>query len=274
MNQEQIGKFIAEARKKANLTQQELASKLRITDRAVSKWENGRSMPDISLLKDLANILNVSVNDILSGEKSESDDSPKAIENTLSYGAKFTKEKIRQLFKNGAIIYTVLSLLAIIITLICNYSIEGTVSWSIVSNSSIIFAWMVIFIFMISKEKRMRNALIILTIGTIPFIYLLSEYFSSEMAFQIATPISIYFIIYFWLTYMTFKKMVNQKLLATSIIILLTIPLTIITNITLDYLIMGSSFFDFWDILSICLELFTAIIIWFYNNNQKKKKNS
>ena len=53
MNQEKIGKFIAELRKENNMTQQELADKLMVTDRAVSNWENGRRLPDYSLLKEL-----------------------------------------------------------------------------------------------------------------------------------------------------------------------------------------------------------------------------
>ena len=68
MNQEKIGRFIAELRKEKNMTQVDLANKLGITDRAVSKWENGRGMPDLSLLLPLCDTLNISVNELLSGE--------------------------------------------------------------------------------------------------------------------------------------------------------------------------------------------------------------
>ena len=68
MDQVKIGKFIAERRKKAGLTQMQLAEKLNITDRAVSKWETGKAMPDTSLMLDLCEILKISVNDLLSGE--------------------------------------------------------------------------------------------------------------------------------------------------------------------------------------------------------------
>ena len=53
MDQERIGKFICELRKEKNMTQQELADKLNVTDRAVSHWENGRRLPDYSLLSEL-----------------------------------------------------------------------------------------------------------------------------------------------------------------------------------------------------------------------------
>lgn len=68
MDQIKIGKFIAECRKKNNLTQMELAEKLNITDRAISKWENGKGMPDSSIMLELCNELHISVNELLSGE--------------------------------------------------------------------------------------------------------------------------------------------------------------------------------------------------------------
>ena len=68
MDQVKIGTFISICRKKQNLTQAELAEKLGITDRAVSKWETGRSLPDSSIMLDLCSILKISVNDLLSGE--------------------------------------------------------------------------------------------------------------------------------------------------------------------------------------------------------------
>jgi len=69
MDQIKIGKFIAECRKKQNLTQSQLAEKLGITDRAISKWENGRGVPDVTLLIPLSTELDVSLLELLTGEK-------------------------------------------------------------------------------------------------------------------------------------------------------------------------------------------------------------
>lgn len=69
MDQIKIGKFIASCRKGKNLTQKDLAEKLGITDRAISKWETGRGLPDSSIMLDLCNELGISVNELLSGEK-------------------------------------------------------------------------------------------------------------------------------------------------------------------------------------------------------------
>lgn len=69
MNQIKIGEFISSQRKIKNLTQVALAEKLGITDRAVSKWERGKGLPDASLMVDLCEILGITVNELLCGEK-------------------------------------------------------------------------------------------------------------------------------------------------------------------------------------------------------------
>ncbi len=69
MNQEKIGKFIANLRKEQKLTQEQLAEKLGVTDKSVSRWENGKTMPDISMLSILANELNCTIQELLNGRK-------------------------------------------------------------------------------------------------------------------------------------------------------------------------------------------------------------
>ena len=69
MNQIKIGRFIAERRKAVKLTQLQLADRLNITDKAISKWERGIAMPDTSIMLQLCDILEINVNELLSGEK-------------------------------------------------------------------------------------------------------------------------------------------------------------------------------------------------------------
>lgn len=83
MDQVKIGRFIAARRKGANLTQMQLAEKLGITDRAVSKWETGRSLPDSSIMLELCGVLEITVNDLLSGEIVTMENYNKEIENKL-----------------------------------------------------------------------------------------------------------------------------------------------------------------------------------------------
>ena len=83
MDQVKIGKFIADCRKKTNLTQMQLAEKLNITDRAISKWETGKSLPDSSIMLELCDVLGISVNDLLCGEVVTMDNYNKELENNL-----------------------------------------------------------------------------------------------------------------------------------------------------------------------------------------------
>ncbi len=83
MDQIKIGRFISECRKKVDLTQAQLAEMLGITDRAVSKWETGKSMPDSSIMLELCGILKITVNDLLCGEVITMDNYNKELENNL-----------------------------------------------------------------------------------------------------------------------------------------------------------------------------------------------
>ena len=97
MDQVKIGKFIADCRKKANLTQMQLAEKLGITDRAISKWETGKSLPDSSIMLELCATLCITVNDLLSGEVVTMDNYNKELENNLLEMVKQKEEADKRL---------------------------------------------------------------------------------------------------------------------------------------------------------------------------------
>ena len=97
MDQVKIGRFIAECRKKNDLTQMQLAEKLNITDRAISKWENGKAMPDSSIMLALCKELKISVNDLLSGEVVTMDNYNKEMEKNLLDMARQKEESDKRL---------------------------------------------------------------------------------------------------------------------------------------------------------------------------------
>lgn len=97
MDQVKIGKFIKKKRNEKKLTQNELAEKLNVTDRAVSKWENGICMPDSGIIVDLCKILNITINDLFSGEVVDMKDSEKRLEKNLLEIIKIKEEKDKQL---------------------------------------------------------------------------------------------------------------------------------------------------------------------------------
>ena len=112
MNQIKIGKFISELRKEKNMTQKDLAIKLNVTDRAISNWENGRRMPDISLFKPLCETLNITINELLSGEKIPKEKIKKTSEELLIKTLKKTK-KVKKKSTNIIIILIIISIILI-----------------------------------------------------------------------------------------------------------------------------------------------------------------
>ena len=83
MNQIKIGNFIAEVRKQQNMTQRELAEKIGVSDKTISKWETGKSMPELGYLQQLCETLQINVNELLSGERLSGDDYPRKAEETI-----------------------------------------------------------------------------------------------------------------------------------------------------------------------------------------------
>ena len=122
MDQVKIGKFISECRKNKNLTQQELAEILNVTDKTISRWENGKTMPDISLFKSLCEILDISINELLSGEKIEKKDYQEKLEENILNTIDYTEQKIKN---NKKIFKTIfLSILFTIILFITLFVID------------------------------------------------------------------------------------------------------------------------------------------------------
>ena len=111
MDQIKIGKFIAERRKQNSLTQMQLAEKLGITDRAVSKWETGKTMPDSSIMLELCQLLHISVNDLLCGEVVTMDHYNEKTEQTL---VEMVKQK-EQYDKHLLLLEWVIGILSVII---------------------------------------------------------------------------------------------------------------------------------------------------------------
>lgn len=130
MNQEKIGKFIAECRKKKDLTQAQLAEKLNLSYKTISKWETGRGIPDSSVMLELCNYLGISVNELLSGEHlKEEQYHEKANENIISIAKEADKNKK---IKNRIIIVIVSIFICLLFAFIINIAyrnIEANVEY-------------------------------------------------------------------------------------------------------------------------------------------------
>lgn len=140
MNLIKIGEFIASLRKEKNLTQEQLAEKLYITDRAVSKWERGLSLPDADKMISLCNILGISVNELLNGEKIDMKDYDKKTEELLVELAKQEEIKNRKLLFSMWTMLITSTIFYLGIVFISSILLdEGIVHATIIAVSTIVF---------------------------------------------------------------------------------------------------------------------------------------
>ena len=179
MNQEHIGKFIAKCRKEKDLTQQELAEKLGVTDRSVSKWENGRCLPDLSLFNPLCQELGITINELLSGEKIKKEHYQEKFEenivNTIDYSTK-------KLTKYNYIISLILIIFGLFIAISAIMIFPSESSWG--SNYSVL--GIIIFIIGIARTTKSliwykRLLIIVLTFITTMSIMLFADYLNVKL---------------------------------------------------------------------------------------------
>jgi len=124
MDQVKIGRFIAECRKGRGLTQAKLAEMLGITDRAVSKWETGKSMPDSGLMLPLCDILGISVNELLSGERIEMENYSKVAEENLVELKRQQEEHVKMLLTLEYVIGFSCSITFIVLMFVAAYLVK------------------------------------------------------------------------------------------------------------------------------------------------------
>ncbi len=156
MNQEKIGRFISEKRKDKKITQEQLAEKLGVSTNAVSKWERGLCLMDMSLLKPLSEILEVSVNEILSGEKIDDKDiEKKSEENIINLSELINLKTMKYGIIGMAMFFIVLVLISMfkntspsaLVSLICAYnSVTFLSRYRIKKDKSDLFTGIMFFI--------------------------------------------------------------------------------------------------------------------------------
>ncbi len=257
MNQISTGKFIACCRKEKGLTQAQLAEKLNITDRAVSKWETGKCMPDSSIMVELCNILDVTVNELLSGERIEMNNyEEKVNENLIA----LKRKDENNMNKNTiiSIIYSITMAIGILVCCICDIAISGTLTWSLIVLSSILITWLATFPVILLGKKGVLLSMIAISILTIPYMYILSVLVKVSEVFSIGGIMSLISIVFLWITYILYYRFKERKLFATGIVLLSAIPFTFLINIILSKMI-DEPVIDIWDILSVFILMIIAI---------------
>lgn len=153
MDQIKIGKFIAQCRKEKKLTQAQLAEQLNITDRAVSKWETGKGMPDASIMIELCEILGICVNELFSGERVKMEDFNKKVDENL-IELKMRNEALNKAARFGFGIAQIL-LLVVFVLNIYVYGVQEAITMPAFLISQTLFVvWILIYQSVIAKNKK------------------------------------------------------------------------------------------------------------------------
>ncbi len=260
MDQVKIGKFIASCRKEKQLTQVQLAQQLNITNRAVSKWETGKSMPDSSIMLDLCDILDISVNELLSSEKmSEEVYESKVNENLIS----LKKEEENNTHNNHLklSIFSLMNAIGILICIICDVAVFGKLTWSLIPLISIILAWVLTAPLLARGKKGILLSLIFVSILIVPYFYFLSKIINVPAVFNIGSILSLITIIYLWLIIMIFNLLKIRFLIKMAVTLLITTPFVLVVNIAISKMIL-EPVIDVWDIFSLVLLLIAALILF------------
>lgn len=268
MNQTEIGKFIARCRKEKKLTQAQLAEKLNITDRAVSKWETGKSMPDSSIMLELCEILGITVNELLSGEKVDMEDyEKKADENLIALKRKDENSRTRKGIVS--LLFSVTLLIGTMVCLICNMAISGALTWALIPVSSIVFAWLIAFPIVIMGKRGTIASLISLSAFIVPYLYLLSLFTKEKGVFSIGAVMAAASIVFLWVIAAVFRCIdKTRRFMALGITLLLAVPFLFVINILLSKRI-ETPLLDVWDMLSVFILLILAFVSFIYDHAKR-----
>ena len=213
MNQTKTGTFISECRKEKRMTQAQLAEKLNITDRAVSKWETGKSMPDSSVMLELCEILGITVNELLSGERIDMESyEKKADENLIA----LKRKDENHMAKNVVIaaLFSAVLLGAVMICIICNIAVSGHLTWSLIPVSSIVFAWVILFPGLILGRRGIILSYVSWSIFTVPYLFLLGNIIKVREVYSVGAVIAVVSIIFLWILVAVFKQIGKKRKLA------------------------------------------------------------
>ena len=255
MSNEKMGRFIAELRKAKGMTQLDLANELHITDKAISKWERGLSNPDIGLLPQLADLLDVSVNELLKGERMDATETNTnaSVNEVLNYAEKVVQNKYSTIKLVLLLSFVALFVISILVCAIVDVVISNSFTWSLYPISSILFASCVLFPTAHSGKKGILPSMIVLTILIVPYLFVLDKIaMTNGMIVKAGSIVAVIVLVFFWGVFFIMRCFKNRKMIGVGISIILAAPMCVLVNYALSKtLTPEAGVFDAWDVLDI-----------------------
>lgn len=177
MDNIKFGEMIAVMRKENEMTQKELAEKLHVTDKAVSKWERGKGYPEITLLPLIADVLGITASELLNGERYDEGSEPPAENEVLVSDIIEFADKVSKFNTSGTII-TLISMIFILagfICLLCNFVINRTFNWSLYPVGAMLMVWLTVAPWFLLTKHRAVLSFAAFTISLIPYLFLIER---------------------------------------------------------------------------------------------------
>lgn len=263
MDSEKMGRFISDLRRSHQMTQKELAIKLNVSDKAVSKWERGLSCPDISLLSPLSEIFGITTTELLNSERADSDtvNVESIVVSALEYGEKSARRRFELDHNIIAAVFSILLLVGIFVVSIVDVVTTRAFTWSLIPITACVFAWLVFCPAIKLGVKGIVVSLISVSVFVIPFLYVLDHVIdrlleSDTMLFSMGVRIAPLAIVFCWIAYLLFKKLKTRVLLVISILVLLSSPLNYFTNAMVSSLLNEP-----YNGIEVILNTFTPVIV-------------
>lgn len=278
MNQEKTGLFIAQLRKEKAMTQRELAARLGITDKAVSKWERGLGCPDISLLNSLSEILGVTTSELLNGErhKTAAPEMDAMAETALQYAKVTNRKNYKNIKMIWGISISAAALIGILVCFICNMAIDGRLTWAWYPISSTLFAWLIILPVTAWNKKGIFLSLLLLTVCILPYLKILEVIIENDglsiPMMPIGVPVTIISIVYIWVLYYLFAVRKVKLFTGLAVTFLLTLPVSFGINWFVAR-ITGDSIFDIWDLTGSIISIIIACIFFILSAGSRSRKS-
>ncbi|MEI8200802.1 MAG: helix-turn-helix domain-containing protein [Eubacteriales bacterium] len=177
MDNVKFGEMIAVMRKENAMTQKELAEKLHVTDKAVSKWERGKGYPEITLLPLIADLLGITAGELLNGERYDEGSKPPAENDALVSDIIEFADKVSKFNTSGTMI-TLISMIFILagfICLLCNFVINRTINWSLYPVGAMLLVWLTVAPWFLITKHRLVLSFAAFTISLIPYLFLIER---------------------------------------------------------------------------------------------------
>lgn len=238
MDSATIGPFIRQLRLDRRLTQKELAAKLNVTDKAVSKWERSASLPDVALLLPLSEALGVSVTELLAGGRAPDAPPPDPAGALLTYASRTAPQRWERLRLWLFAGLTGTFLLAAAVCWICDAALNGALTWSLVVCCSLALAWAVLLPLLTARRHPLPLALAALSAVILPYLWLLGDLLGEPRVFQLGLPIAPAAVLYLWAVWAQ-RRRLRRKWRAAGELLQLTAVLDFYVSIVV-YPLTGS----------------------------------